>query len=116
MFSLYSQPLSTIIENQNCDYHKYADDTELSDSASVNDFNAVVGNVQSCIENAMSWMNSNKLKLNPDKTEVMVVGSAYAPLGSVGLTSIEIGDSSINLQNSCGISASFLTSCHWTGT
>ena len=30
LFTLYSQPLSDVIFVHDCDYHKYADDTELS--------------------------------------------------------------------------------------
>ena len=33
LFTLYSQPLSDIIACHSRDYHKYADDTEISDSA-----------------------------------------------------------------------------------
>ena len=32
--------------------------------------------IQTCIDDVLLWMNSNKLKLNTDKTEVMPVGSA----------------------------------------
>ena len=85
----------------NCSYHKYADDTELSSSATVDNFDHAVKNVQSCIENVMSWMNSNKLKLNPDKTEVMAVGSIWSPLGSIGISSVDISNSSVNFQNTC---------------
>ena len=30
LFTLYKQPLSDVISDRDCDYHKYADDTELS--------------------------------------------------------------------------------------
>ena len=30
LFTLYSQPLSDLICRHECDYHKYADDTQLS--------------------------------------------------------------------------------------
>ena len=33
LFTLYSQPLSDVISAHGCDFHKYADDTELSQSA-----------------------------------------------------------------------------------
>ena len=76
LFTLYSQPLSDVISVHNCDYHKYADDTELSKSASPDQFLSVQSCIQTCIDDVLLWMNSNKLKLNTDKTEVMPVGSA----------------------------------------
>ena len=45
LFILYSQPLSDVISVHNCDYLKYANDTELSKSAPPDQFLSV----QSCI-------------------------------------------------------------------
>ena len=87
-----------------CDWHwqlTQYNDTKLSSSATLEDFGLAVENVQSCVDDVMSWMSSNKLKLNPDKTEVMVVGSRYSPLESFGMTSVNIGGSSVNFQKKC---------------
>ena len=67
LFTLYSQPLSNVIACHSCDYHKYADDTEISGSAPPSDFTSVQSNIQSCISDTSSWMQSNKLKLNTEK-------------------------------------------------
>ena len=67
LFALYSQPLSDVISDHDCDYHKYADDTELSKGASPDQFDSVQSCIQTCIGNVLIWMNSNKLKLNTDK-------------------------------------------------
>ncbi|WP_419626443.1 hypothetical protein, partial [Thiolapillus sp.] len=68
--------MSDVISVHDCDYHKYADDTELSKGASPDQFDSVQSCIQTCIGDVLIWMNSNKLKLNTDKTEVMPVGSA----------------------------------------
>ena len=57
-----------------------ADDTELSKGASPDQFDSVQSCIQTCIGDVLIRMNSNKLKLNTDKTEVMPVGSALASL------------------------------------
>ena len=75
LFTLYSQPLPDVISDHDCDYHKYADDTELSKGASPDQFDSVQSCIQTCIGDVLIWMNSNKLKLNTDKTEVTPVGS-----------------------------------------
>ena len=67
LFTLYSQPLSDVIVCDSCDYHKYGDDTEISDSAPPSDFTSAQSNIQSCISDIMSWMQSNKPKLNTEK-------------------------------------------------
>ena len=72
-FTLYSQPLSDVISVCDCDYHKYAENTELSKGASPNQFDSVQSCLHTCIGDFLIWMNSIKLKLNTDKTEVMPV-------------------------------------------
>ena len=41
LFTLYSQLLSDVVSVHNCDYHKYADDTELSKSAPPDQFTII---------------------------------------------------------------------------
>ena len=53
LFTLYSQLLS-VIACHSCDYHKYADDTEISDSAPPSDFTSAQSNILSCISNTLS--------------------------------------------------------------
>ena len=65
-----------MISVHDCDYHKYADDTEPSKGASPDQFDSVQSCIQTCIGDVLIWMNSNKLKLYTDKTEVRPVGSA----------------------------------------
>jgi len=99
LFTLYSQPLSDVISVHNCDYHKYADDTELSKSAPPDQFLSVQSCIQTCIDDVLLWMNSNKLKLNTDKTEVMPVGSASC-LESVDSECANIGGNSVPFKTS----------------
>ena len=65
-----------MISVHNCDYHKYADDTGLSKSAPPNQFTSALSCIQTCTDDILLRMNSNKLKLNTGKTEVVPVGSA----------------------------------------
>ena len=99
LFTLYSQPLSDVISVHNCDYHKYADDTELSKSAPADQFLSVQSCIQTCIDDVLLWMNSNKLKMNTGKTEVMPVGSASC-LESVDSECANIGGNSVPFKTS----------------
>ena len=90
LLTLYSQPLSDLICRHDCDYHKYADDTQLSKGAPPDQFQSLLCDIQTCIERLVGWMYSKKLKLNADKTEVLPVAST-SRLSSVGKDSVDIG-------------------------
>ena len=72
-----------------CDYHKYADDTEISDSAPPSDFTSAQSNIQSCISDTLSWMQSNKLKLSTEHKR----DEPSVRISSVGCESADIGGS-----------------------
>ena len=99
MFTLYSQPLSDVISDHDCDYYKYADDTEPSKGASPDQFDSVQSCIQTCIGDVLIWMNSNKLMLNTDKTEVMPVGSA-SRVALVGSECVNIGGNGVPFKRS----------------
>lgn len=97
LFSLYSQPLTEILERYQCQYHKYADDTEVSCSGPPDNFSSSVEIVQNCVQDVMGWMASNKLKLNPDKTEAIPIG-CLKHLGLVGSDNAVMGGSAVPYQ------------------
>jgi hypothetical protein len=99
LFTLYSQPLSDVIAVHACQYHKYADDTELSKGTVPSDFSTAVLTVQECVHDILAWMDSNKLKLNTDKTEVMSVGAAPR-LRLIDDSSVNLGGTAIPFQPS----------------
>ena len=68
------QPLTNTIQKHQFDYHKYADDTELQKAALPSDFSQVSRETEVCVADVKDWMNKNKLKLNEEKTELLVLG------------------------------------------
>ena len=81
------------------DYHKYADDTQLSKGAPPDQFQSLLCDIQTCIESLVGWMY--KLKLNAEKTEILPVASA-SRLSSVGRDSVNIGGKRIPFRSSLG--------------
>ena len=99
LFTFYFQLLSDVISVHICDYHKYADDTELSKSAPPNHFVHVQSCIQTYIDDILLRMNSNNLKLNTDKTEVMPVDST-SRLKSVDSECANIGGNTVPFKMS----------------
>ena len=96
---LLQTSLSDVISAHGCDFRKYADDTELSQNAPANEYCSVQTGNQTCIDDVLSWMNSNNLMLNTDKIEVMAVGTSPL-LSRVDCHSANIGGSNIPFKMS----------------
>ena len=75
-FTTYTTPLSDVIDQFSLDKHMYADDSQLylafSPSAPSSVSSAIEG-IHCCARAIKSWMSRHFLKLNEDKTEVLVV-------------------------------------------
>ena len=50
--------------------------------------------VKCCVEDINSWMIKNKLKLNDDKTEFVVISSKHQPRPVI--SSVQVGEETIN--------------------
>ena len=80
LFTLYTQPLSCIFEKYGVMYHLYADDTQIYLSGKAEDLDTMLQTVSECIREVKLWMTSNRLKLNDDKTDVMLVAHEKTPV------------------------------------
>ena len=100
LYVLYTSPVADIIKSHDLQYHFYADDTQLyitfkTDSA--DDACLAKSRVEHCVEEIDRWMISNKLKLNDDKTELIVFSSKYRPRPC--LSNVQIGSECIEQSN-----------------
>lgn len=91
LFTIYSAyEIGSIVRLHNLDYHMYADDTQLYVSFRPSESTPALQQLESCIEEIELWMTSNRLKLNNDKTEILLI-STQAILNKIGPLSIRIG-------------------------
>ena len=77
LFTLYTTPLSKIIGKSNCSHHLYADDTQIYIELNPKAPQKAISHLQACLNEVQLWMSGNLLKLNPDKTEFILVGSKF---------------------------------------
>jgi hypothetical protein len=79
LFVLYTADLIRLIERHSLHPHLYADDTQVYGSCSPSDVRQLQSRVSSCVDDIASWMHSNRLKLNTDKTEMLWCATSQRP-------------------------------------
>ena len=94
LFTLYATPLSSLFSGHAIPHHLYADDSKLYISYSSGNSAAALNGLQSCLASVQSWMSTNKLKLNPDKTKFLLIGnerqrSKYLSMFPIELLGVE---------------------------
>ncbi len=97
IYTLYTTPLGQIIKNHDLQYHMYADDTQLYMSIEPTNVHDLVNTLEACINDVKTWMLENKLKLNDEKTEILLCNPKKY---DVDVNSLNIGCDSIQFSSS----------------
>ena len=72
---IYTQPLSCVIGNHPVSHQLYADDTQIYRRSSPSEVSATIHNMEKCISDVKSWMICNRLQMNHDKTEAILIAT-----------------------------------------
>ena len=78
LFTIYTSKMFEIVEKHLPSVHCIADDTQLYVAFSPNqpgDDEAALKAMSDCIRDLRDWMIRDRLKLNEDKTEVILIGT-----------------------------------------
>ena len=101
-YTMYTKPLGDIIRSHGLGHQFYADDTEIylsfksKDNAAQNE---ALRRTETCLADIEIWMHKNMLKLNSDKTEVILFTSVHNKKHLDGL-SINFGGAQISSSSS----------------
>ena len=100
LFSLYTRQLADLIDKFCIDYHFFADDSELYSCVPTEPESALsaLRNVESCCRQIKIWTTKNKLKLNEQKTEVLLCGPS-SRRETVPVDCLSVGEASIPFSN-----------------
>uniref|UniRef100_A0A669CPU2 Reverse transcriptase domain-containing protein n=1 Tax=Oreochromis niloticus TaxID=8128 RepID=A0A669CPU2_ORENI len=86
LFSLYLQPLGTILRRHGISFHCYADDCQIYLPLKQKEAFSIKP-LLACLEDIKSWMSLNFLRCNSSKTEVILFG----PSGPCVPSAIDLG-------------------------
>ncbi|KAL9961852.1 hypothetical protein ACROYT_G030880 [Oculina patagonica] len=100
LFTIYASSLFDIMKSHLPSVHTYADDTQLFISFNpvdnTSEAEAVIA-IENCIQDVRAWMRDDKLMLNDDKTEFLIIGTERQ-LSRVSVDKIKIGQAEVDLR------------------
>ena len=98
LFIMYTQPLTHVIKRHSLHHQLYADDTQLYKSCCPSEIQSTIKDIEDCATDIKSWMKCNKLQMNDDKTEAMLISSNRLSKFHPMPCSIQINDNSIQFS------------------
>ena len=108
LYLLYISPVVDNIRRYEIDFHFYADDSQLYlafEPTSDEQLGALVG-METCVREIDSWMVSNKLKLNGEKTELLIINAHHhpcPPIDHIDISNFKIQPSETANNHWCNI-------------
>jgi len=109
LYTLYTGPLGHIIQDKCIRFHMYADDTQLYQSAPPGHIGELVRAVEDCTRDVKNWMVDNRLKLNEDKTEVVLFNPKK--IDDIDVTTLKIGNDTVKIAKTAKNLGIFFDDC-----
>ncbi|CAC5406528.1 unnamed protein product [Mytilus coruscus] len=73
LYCIFAKPISEICRRHNFSYHGYADDTQVYLVIKpLDNWDSISTRLETCLADISKWMRLNMLKLNQDKTELIL--------------------------------------------
>ena len=92
LFAVYCSPVADVIASHGVRCHQYADDTQLHLAMCVDNTAAGLSILAACTTDVKQWYMQNGLKLNPDKSEALFMGTATQLRSVSSLTSVSVAN------------------------
>ena len=103
--------MQIIFDSHSIIHHSFADDLQLQMSAPPDRISDLLHSIQSCISDVKAWASANMLKLNDNKTELMLVNYNRTKHLHNLPTSITMGNAQIPFNQSVK-NLGFTLDCH----
>jgi len=100
LFAVYCSPVADVIASHGVRCHQYADDTQLHLAMRVDNTAAGLSILAACTTDVKQWYMQNGLQLNPDKSEVLFIGTVTQLRAVSSLKSVSVADVDLPVADS----------------
>jgi len=100
LFSLYTSPISGVIESYGIGFHQYADDTQLYTAVVSSNHDEGIRQLELCCSAVRDWFSRNGMMLNPDKSEALLVGRKTVLGNLLNMKSVTVAGSPLHSSQS----------------
>ena len=107
LFAVYCSPVADVIASHGVRCHQYADDTQLHRAMRVDNTIAGLSILAACTTDVKRWYMQNGLKLNPDKSEALIMGTSTQLRAVSSLKSVSVADVDLPVTDSMRSSPDF---------
>ena len=94
LYTAYTAQLAQLLESYGVNYHFYPHNTQLWLPVYFSfqtELNSYIARLENCVLEVQEWLSANNLKLNSDKTEILVLHSKTKSLVTPTI-SLQFGD------------------------
>ena len=95
LFTMYITPIGDFMRQNELNYQIYADDTLILSNLSQTDINSQINNITTKLYNLFQVFNEMKLKVNAEKTEIMLISSRKRKLQ---INEVQLADELLTLK------------------
>ena len=106
--SLFISPIAHIVSSYGL-LQQYADETQLYDAISKDDYDTPVAKLELCLSTLHTWFCYNGLALNPDKSEAIVFGATQHSRSLLITSTVNVAGTLVRFQIRSGFLALPLT-------
>ena len=89
LYTMYSAPISKVIEAHGLSSMLYADDTQIYLTFRPQDQQEAIMKLNNCLTDIVSWAQKNMLKINAQKTELLHFSSRFNPSSSAASVMVD---------------------------
>lgn len=75
LFNLYTSALGDLLRSHSMEFHLYADDSTVYLSFKPENIDETFHRMERCLDEVQKWMGNMRLKMNPSKTELLLISS-----------------------------------------